>query len=207
MSDPYAIRSEAELEEVLGQPSPVVQAKILDRVDEHAADYIAHAPMLFLATAAADGSVDVSPKGDAAGFVEVIDDGGTVLIPDRPGNKLAYGFRNLLANPQIGLIFVVPGATETLRVNGRATITRDPALCERMAARGKQAPLVTRVTVEQCFFHCGKAFLRSGLWKPETWPTGYKPGLAKQLSRKIAGNEDMSAAIEDALAVSYRDDL
>jgi PPOX class probable FMN-dependent enzyme len=192
MSDPYAIRSEAELEEV-------VQAKILDRVDEHAADYIAHAPMLFLATAAADGSVDVSPKGDAAGFVEVIDDGGTVLIPDRPGNKLAYGFRNLLANPQIGLIFVVPGATETLRVNGRATITRDPALCERMAARGKQ--------VEQCFFHCGKAFLRSGLWKPETWPTGYKPGLAKQLSRKIAGNEDMSAAIEDALAVSYRDDL
>ena len=206
MSDPHRIRTEAELREVIAEPSALVEQKIFDHVDEFASAFIRKAPLLLLATVGPDGGLDVSPKGDAAGFVHVEDEK-TLVIPDRPGNKLAYGFSNILANPSVGLIFVVPGVVETLRVNGRAEITRDPALLERLAARNKPAILATRVRVEESFFHCGKAFVRSSLWKPATWPEGVKANIGKQIAKRNRAGDDLAEAIENELAEDLRTGL
>jgi PPOX class probable FMN-dependent enzyme len=204
--DPHVIRSEAELRAVIGDPSPVVQQKIFAEIDEFAAEFIARAPMVLIATVDAEGRIDVSPKGDAPGFVHIAD-ARTLLVPDRPGNKLVYGFRNLLERPQIGMIFVVPGTTETLRVNGTAEITRAPDVLASLAARGKDALLATRVTVEECFFHCGKAFVRAGLWDASTWPEKFKVGLARQMSRKLSGDEALAEQIDQALEEDKRSGL
>ena len=138
-------------------------------MDERVRAFIAEAPFLVMSTSDGDGRTDASPKGDAPGFVLVEDDR-TLVIPERQGNTLAFGLTNILANPLVGLLFVIPGTTETLRVNGRAELAVDPELLERLAARGKPAVLGMRVHVEQVFFHCAKAFIRSQLWKQETWP-------------------------------------
>jgi PPOX class probable FMN-dependent enzyme len=206
MSDPHRIRTEAELREVIPEPNAVIEQKIFDHVDEFASAFIRKAPLLLMATAGADGGLDVSPKGDAAGFVQVEDEK-TLVIPDRPGNKLTYGFRNILANPAVGLIFVVPGVVETLRVNGRAEITRDPVLLERLSARHKPAVLATRVRVEESFFHCGKAFVRSSLWKPLTWPEGVKANIGKQIAKRNAAGDDLAEAIEKGLAEDLKTGL
>jgi PPOX class probable FMN-dependent enzyme len=205
-ADPHRIWSEAQLREVIPEPSAAIDLKIFDHVDEVAAEFVARAPLLLLATADAEGQLDVSPKGDAPGFVQVADPH-TLLVPDRPGNRLAYGFRNLLERPQVGLIFVVPGVTETLRVNGEAEVTRAPELLARLAARGKPALLVTRVRVRECFFHCGKAFLRSELWKPETWPKGVKANIGRQIANKTKGGDALAEAIEQGLERDYRTGL
>jgi uncharacterized protein len=202
-NDPWRIRTVAEIEEILGTPSPMIEQKIFDHVDEYAAAFIAKSPLLLAATSDADGRVDVSPKGDAPGFVAV-EDARTLVLPERPGNKLAFGFRNLVANPHIALIFLVPGTTETLRVAGTAELTRDPALLERLAAQGKPALLATRVTVEECFFHCGKAFIRSSLWKSETWPTGFRVNLGRQIAKRMGGGDDVAAQIDEGLEQSYK---
>lgn len=206
MSDPHRIESVAALRAAIPEPSPVIHQKVFDRVDEYARAFIERAPFAMVATSDAEGRVDVSPKGDAPGFVTVMDEH-TLVIPDRPGNKLAYGFRNLLENPRIGLIFLVPGVTETLRVNGGAEITRDPELLQRLAARGKPATLATRVRVEECFFHCGKAFIRAKLWEPASWPRGVRADLGKQMARKLGAGDELAGAIEDGLAKDYREGL
>jgi PPOX class probable FMN-dependent enzyme len=206
VSDPHVIRTDAELREVIPEPSAVIEQKIFDHVDEFAGAFIRKAPLLLLATVGADGGLDVSPKGDAAGFVRVEDEK-TLVIPDRPGNKLTYGFRNILANPAIGLIFVVPGVMETLRINGQAEITRDPALLEQLSARHKPAVLATRVRVEESFFHCGKAFVRSSLWKPSSWPEGVKANIGKQIAKRNAAGDDLAEAIEKGLAEDLKTGL
>jgi len=203
MTDPHRIATLEALREVIPEPAPAIGQKLFDRVDEFAAAFIARSPLVFVATADAGGRQDVSPKGDAPGFVAVEDER-TLLLPERPGNKLAYGFRNLIENPRIGLLFAVPGVRETLRVNGTAQITRDPALLERLAARGRSALLVTRVAVEESFFHCGKAFIRSEAWKPETWPSGVKAELGAQIARRSGGGEAVARSVEEALEESYR---
>jgi PPOX class probable FMN-dependent enzyme len=159
----------AELRALVGEPSELARKKQLDHLDAHCRAFIAHAPFLLLGTADAAGHCDVSPKGDAPGFVLVLDDR-HLVIPDRPGNKRLDGMRNLLENPHVGLIFLVPGKEETLRVNGRATITRDPTLLARLEGGGKRPRLAIGVEVEEVFMHCAKAFKRSGLWHPERWP-------------------------------------
>jgi PPOX class probable FMN-dependent enzyme len=206
MSDPWRIETEEQIGEVLGQPFELVRQKIFDHVDEYAAAFIARSPLALLATSDKRGALDVSPKGDAPGFVTV-EDSRTLLLPDRPGNKLAYGFRNIVENPRVGMVFVVPGTTETLRANGSAELTRDPALLERFAVQGKPALLVTRITVEECFFHCGKAFIRSGLWKPDSWPAGYRVNLGKQLAAKMGGGTEVAEQIEEGLITSYTERL
>jgi len=202
MTEQWSVRTEAEIDEILGKPSAMIEQKIFDHVDEFAAAFIAKAPIVFVATSDRDGRLDVSPKGDAPGFV-VLEDAATLVLPERPGNRLAYGFRNILANPRVALIFVVPGTTETLRVAGTAELTRDPALLESLSAKGKPALLATRVRVEECFFHCGKAFIRSTLWQPESWPKGYRVNLGRQLAKRMGGGEDVADKIEDALVESY----
>jgi hypothetical protein len=202
MSDQWLVRTEAEVEALIGKPSEATKIKIFDHVDEYAAAFIARSPLVMLATSDAEGRLEVSPKGDAPGFV-TLDGPKTLLLPERPGNRLAFGFRNILRNPHIALIFVVPNTTETLRVSGTAELTRDPALLELLAARGKPALLATRITVEECFFHCGKAFIRSELWRPETWPQDYRVNLGKQIAKKMNAGQDVADQVEAGLVESY----
>lgn len=158
-----------KLREIYGDVSPLAAAKEIKAFDDHCRTFIAHAPLLFLATS--DGThLDISPKGDPAGFVTVEDDH-SLLIPDRPGNNRIDGLLNILAHPQVSVLSLIPSVDETLRVNGRAEILDDPELLERFALRGRVPRTVTRITAEQIFTHCGKAPLRAGLWSPETWPS------------------------------------
>lgn len=156
------------LREIYGHPSPVAAGKVIDRFDAHCRAFIANASFLVLATS--DGSsLDVSPKGDPAGFVTVEDDT-TLLLPDRPGNNRIDGLMNILAHPQVALLFLIPTVGETLRVNGRAEILDDAATCGRFEVNGRSPRTVLRITAEKIFTHCGKAPIRAGLWKPDTWP-------------------------------------
>ena len=164
------VGSEQELREIVGVPSARAALKERPGLDHHCRAFIARSPFLLMATAGADGRCDVSPKGDAPGFVRVLDDH-RLVIPDRPGNKRLDGMINLIANPHVGLIFIVPGREETLRINGRAWITRDPGLLVDFTVHGKTPSLAIGVEVEQSFLHCAKAFLRSHLWKHEEWPS------------------------------------
>jgi PPOX class probable FMN-dependent enzyme len=163
------VTNEQELREMLGPPAQRSVLKERSSLDEHFRAFIAHSSFLLMATSGTDGTCDVSPKGDAPGFVLVLDDR-HLVIPDRPGNKRFDGMKNLLTNPHVGLIFLVPGREETLRVNGRAWITKDPELLARSVAQGKTPQLAIGVEVEQCFLHCVKAFRRSKLWTHTEWP-------------------------------------
>jgi PPOX class probable FMN-dependent enzyme len=164
------VTSEQDLRALVGYPSERALKKEQRALDANARAFIAHAPFVLVATADAAGRCDVSPKGDEAGFVRVLDDR-HLVIPDRPGNARLDGMRNILANPHVGLIFLVPGREETLRVNGRAAIVRDADLLAGMAVRGKVPLLAIGVMVEEVFLHCAKAFKRSGLWEPARWPS------------------------------------
>lgn len=146
-----------------GPVSQLAKAKTLSRLDHYCRDFIALSPFLVLATSDGQGNMDASPRGDAPGFVQVLDDT-TLLIPDRRGNNRVDSFANVLASPGVGLIFFVPGINETLRVNGAARITRDPALLEPLAAQGKVPAAALMVEIREAFFHCGKALMRSRLW-------------------------------------------
>jgi len=160
------IRDEESLRKLLGEPSELVNAKVSDRLNEVTRRFVDRSPFVLLATAAADGSCDVSPRGDPPGFVRVLDER-TLLIPERPGNRLADSLRNILVNPHVGLLFVIPGVGDTLRANGRATLVTDPELLEPSAVEGKTPKLGILVEVDQVFTHCSKAFIRSQLWDPD----------------------------------------
>ena len=164
------ISTETELRQAIGGlPNPLALAKDVGRLDEHCRAYIAHSPFVLIATSGSDGRCDVSPKGDAPGFVLVLDEQ-RLLIPDRPGNRRLDGMSNLLHNPHIGLIFLVPGMEETLRVNGRGFIVRDAELLARCEVRGKIPTLGIGVEADEAYIHCAKAFKRSGMWEPARWP-------------------------------------
>ena len=159
------IRDEEELRRLLGEPSDLVRAKVGDRLNELTRQFVDRSPFVLLATSAPDGTCDVSPRGDPPGFVRVLD-GQTLLLPERPGNRLADSLRNILANPRVGLLFVVPGVGDTLRVNGRATLVTDDELLAPSAVDGKVPKLGILVDADEVFTHCSKAFLRSQLWDP-----------------------------------------
>ncbi len=169
-------------------------------------DFIRRSPFLVLATADADGNHDASPKGDGPGFV-VVEDKRTLVIPERKGNRLMFSLRNILANPRVGIIFLVPGTDETFRVNGTAELSDDPDLLVRLTARGAPALLAIRVTVQECFFHCAKAFIRSQLWKPESWPERRKISFGKLLTAKVGGGDDLARQIDQAIDEDYKNNL
>lgn len=160
------ISSESELREIFGWPSERAANKQLDRLDGHCRAIIAKSPFMLLGTSAPDGRCDVSPKGDYPGFVRVLDDN-TLAIPDLPGNNRLDTLTNMINNPQVGLIFMIPGMNETLRVNGKVRLVRDSELLESMAYEGKLPKLAIVVDVQEVFTHCPKAFLRSKLWGDE----------------------------------------
>ena len=161
------ITTESELREVFGWPSERATNKQIDRLDQHCRAIINKSPFLLLGTSAPSGRCDVSPKGDYPGFVRVLDDR-TLAIPDLPGNNRLDTLTNILTNPQVGLIFMIPGMNETLRVNGKVRLVRDADLLESMAFKGKLPKLAIVVDVEEVFTHCPKAFLRSKLWSEES---------------------------------------
>jgi len=159
------IDDEAALRALLGEPSPLVCAKLADRLVAETRPFVERAPFVLLATSDRAGRCDVSPRGDPPGFVRILDDR-TLLLPERPGNRLADSLRNIVANPHVGLLFVVPGVGRHLRVNGRATLTTDRALLAPSAVEGKPPVLGILVDVEEAYTQCSKAFLRSQLWDP-----------------------------------------
>lgn len=195
-NDAACIGSEQELRALHAPPSDLVKRKCVDRLDRHCRDFIALSPFLVLGTANAAGKADVSPRGDPPGFVKVLDDT-TLLIPDRPGNNLLDSLSNILANPEVGLLFVIPGFDETLRVNGRAAILADPALLASFAVNGKPPRCVLRITVEKVFFQCSRAMLRSKLWDAASMAApGEVPTAGEMLAAATAG--EVNAASYDA---------
>jgi PPOX class probable FMN-dependent enzyme len=163
------VTTEDELRAVVGYPGELAVKKERPRLEARARAFIARSPFALVATCSAAGRCDVSPKGDRPGFATVLDDR-TLVIPDRPGNRRVDSMRNLLENPGIGLLFLMPGVEYTLRVNGRGWVIRDEEHLERAAVGGKRPQLAIGVEVEEVFLHCGKAFKRSRLWEPDTWP-------------------------------------
>ncbi|MFB9327154.1 MSMEG_1061 family FMN-dependent PPOX-type flavoprotein [Paenibacillus aurantiacus] len=197
------IRAEDDLRQLLGEPNPVVARKTIRHIDRHCADFMARSPLVFVSTANGRGECDVSPRGDAPGFALVLDDWHLVL-PERPGNRRMDAYRNLLVNPRIGLVFVIPGMDEVLRVNGEAWIVRDVELMERMSAFGKVPKLGIGVRVAECYFHCGKAFKRSHVWEPERWPdlTGLTP-IARMIADHVGSADIDEAQVAQGLKESY----
>jgi uncharacterized protein len=172
------IRSTDELRDLLGWPSRRAATKERTRLHPIDRAWLAASPFCILATSDAEGRCDSSPKGDPAGhLIHVLDDS-TVAIAERPGNRRADGYSNILANPHVGIISLIPGRTETLRINGRARLLRDAPFFDDLMVRGHRPLLVILVEVEQIFFHCAKAFLRSELWQPETWRPDVLPSHA-----------------------------
>jgi PPOX class probable FMN-dependent enzyme len=202
----HQITDEAMLEQVLGTPMEFVRAKITDCLTESMLEFIKVSPLAFVATIDDQGRADISPKGDPAGFVHV-DDQGALLIPERPGNRLTFGFRNILRNGQIGLIFLAPHQRETLRIKGMATLHTHPEQLQAMQVDGKPALLYTRVRVTEAHFHCGKALIRSHLWQPEHWPVAARSIAARGYAgQKLLGNDDVQHT-EQVLDQVYKDEL
>jgi uncharacterized protein len=184
-----------------GEPSGTTLAKVVDRLDDGARDFIAASPFVVLATSSAEGT-DASPRGGPPGFVAVLDDH-HLAIGDLSGNRILDSFRNVLANPAVGLIFLIPGMDETLRVNGRGSLTVDPAVLEASSIDGRAPKVALGVEVEQCYVHCAKAFRRSSLWKPDTWmPADRRPSAACMLRDHI-GLEVEPSVIESSLEEGY----
>lgn len=197
------VTSDAALREILGEPWEVNLCKELSSLDSHCRSFISRSPFALLGTAGADGRCDVSPRGDAPGFVVVLDDK-TLVIPERPGNRRGDSLRNVLANPQVGLLFVVPGADETLRVNGRAMIVRDEWVLAPASVGGKQPLLGIAVDVEECFLHCGRAFKRARLWEADSWPAqGVLPSLAQMLMDHARPTDCTLEEMEGDVAEAY----
>jgi PPOX class probable FMN-dependent enzyme len=201
------VASEDALRAIVGRPSELAIRKEIPYLDAHCRAFIARAPFVLIATAGGTGRADVSPKGDPPGFVQVLDEH-RLVIPDRPGNKRLDGMRNLLENPHVGLLFLIPGLEETLRVNGRAWIIRDEDILGRCVVQGKRPTLGIGVYAEECFIHCAKAFKRSSLWQPDVWPD--RAGMASPSEMLVdhARPMDMSVPQMDRLLQeSYKKNL
>jgi PPOX class probable FMN-dependent enzyme len=169
------VATASELESLFGEPTVLAKKKNLDFIDEHARAFISRSPFIIIATSDANGWPDASPRGDPPGFV-VVDGPRTLLVPDRPGNNRVDSFHNLITNPKVGILFLVPGHPHSLRVNGTARLLTDEQLRHRLAMQGKPAQAVLEVVASEVFFHCGKSLLRSRVWEPAYWPD--RTGLA-----------------------------
>ena len=161
----FFVKDEKDLRSLFPATHPIAVEKCQNHLDKHAMNFVARSPFLCIGTQSLDGSADVSPRGDPCGFVKILDDK-TLLIPDRPGNNRLDTHTNILANPAVGLLFMVPGFDDTMRVNGKAKITRDPDLLALMVVNDRMPTVAIVVTVEEVFIHCAKAFRRSKLWDP-----------------------------------------
>jgi PPOX class probable FMN-dependent enzyme len=203
------IDTREQLEAINGQPSPSTQMKILNALEAHSKHFIERSPFLVIASGHA-GCLDASPRGDGPGFVKVLDDT-TLLIPERPGNRIADTLTNILGDTGVGLLLMIPGMNETLRINGNAYITDHAPYLEQVAHKGKAPKLAIVVDVQQVYFHCAKAFIRSGLWSPETFmPRSDMPTLGKIILEQIMGagvTEEQVADVDATLVQDIEENL
>ncbi|WP_226665255.1 pyridoxamine 5'-phosphate oxidase family protein [Metabacillus litoralis] len=191
----------------VGTPSERATNKVISHIDDHCREFISKSPFLTISTSNSKGQCDVSPRGDAPGFVTVLDDH-HLFIPERPGNKRMDSIHNIISNPHIGLLFFIPTLGETLRVNGKAYLTRDPDLLEKSKVNGKIPLFGIGVIVEECYAHCAKAFIRSGLWNPETWNgKDSLPSMPKMLVAHAKIPNSTAEEVEKDLQVSYTERL
>ncbi|MEM6581647.1 MAG: MSMEG_1061 family FMN-dependent PPOX-type flavoprotein [Pseudomonadota bacterium] len=208
MSDNDIITENSKLRALLGDAHPLVTKKVLNALDDEGERFIRMSPIAFLSTSDKEGFPDVSPRGDHPGFV-TIENSQTLYIPERPGNKLAFSLQNILVNPNIALLFIIPGVLESYRVHGTARITTEPELLARIGedTRGKTAALALEVRIRQCFLHCGKALIRSELWSPESQQTGVKFRFGATTAREAGGDAEMVSMIDEIVEEDYRDNL
>lgn len=200
------ITSEKHLRSIIGVPHSITATKKTDYLTDEALAFLDRSPFLIMTTVSEDLQLDASPKGDAPGFARAPDPK-MLIIPDRHGNKLADGHVNVLKTGRIGLIFLVPNTRETLRINGQAILTADPAELATYSAYGRPAVLLTKVTVEECFFHCGKALIRSKLWDAAAWDTPAQVSFGKMLAKASGGDAAMAAAIDQSILDDYNENL
>jgi PPOX class probable FMN-dependent enzyme len=172
------ITSRSELRELIGEPMPIAANKLRTTLTGIHRDWLAASPMCLIATTDRLGNCDVSPKGDPAGFTYVLDDA-TLAIPDRPGNRRIDGWMNVLENPHVALIYLIPGRGDTLRINGRARLIRQAPFFDRLVVEGNRPKVALLVDIDEVFFHCSKAFLRAKLWDPQSWDPGALPSVAQ----------------------------
>ncbi len=196
---------------MMGHPSGLAARKCLPRLDRYAREFIARSPFICLSTADSSGRADISPRGDPAGFVRVIDDE-TIAIPDRPGNNRIDSMVNVIENPNAAAIFFIPGIEETLRVNGKAWVSRDPDLLAGSVVNGKLPKLAICLEVEEVFFHCAKALKRSRLWEPRAWAdASWMPSLARIIMEQTTPKEEVTDEVVEAaearIQTAYRERL
>lgn len=199
------ITSVDQLTALVGEPLPRVANKARPALHELDREWLAASPFCLIATSAADGTCDVSPKGDPPGFTLVLDSG-TIAVPDRPGNRRVDGWHNILSNPHVGLLYLIPGRGDTLRINGRARLLADAPYFDRLIVNGHRPQIVMQVDIDEVFHHCAKAFLRSSLWDPSTWDpasVATRPAIAKALERP----EDPLPELERYYGPAYSDHL
>ncbi|WP_433888175.1 MSMEG_1061 family FMN-dependent PPOX-type flavoprotein [Streptomyces sp. CA-111067] len=177
LTDLVEVTSTDELTELVGEPTPGALVKVRRSLHEHDRQWLAASSLCVVATSNADGSCDASPKGDPAGFTLALDDT-TIAIPERPGNRRVDGFRNILANPHVGLLYLIPGRPDTLRINGRARLIREAPFFDEMVVKGNRPQLALLVEIDQVFYHCPRALLRGGVWQPTTWQPDAAPSRA-----------------------------
>ena len=201
-SELVEVTSEAELREMFGGPNQRSATKVRPVLHERDREWLAASPFCLIATAAADGSCDVSPKGDPPGFARPLGDA-MIALPDRNGNHRFDGFVNILSNPQVGLLFLVPGRRDTLRINGRARLIREAPFFDDMIIRGSRPQLALLVEVQEVFYHCPKAFLRSELWDPATWHPETLPSTAQIVKSVQADIEETVADLERHYGPDY----
>jgi uncharacterized protein len=203
--DPYSITSLEQLRELYPEPKQRTLDKEIDHLDDHCRRFLSLSPFAIVCSANADGRCDASPKGGPPGFVRVLDEH-RLLIPDARGNRRVDGFQNMFENPRVGVLFLIPGMGETLRVNGSVELSSDPALLDGLETGGHDAQLALIVHAEEVFIHCAKSLIRSRLWDPDSWAGREElPSAAEILNDHIGiGDVEASAA---ALADGYRDHL
>lgn len=192
---------------LVGTPARPAAEKVVDHLVDLHRDWLAASPFCVLATAGADGRCDASPKGDPAGSLAYVFDDRTVALAERPGNRRVDGYRNVLANPHVGLLFLIPGRIYTLRINGRATLVRDAPFFDAMTVRGKRPLMALVVDVEEVFFHCGKAFLRSQLWDPATWDPEARVPRRAVVAQRLERPDETLEALDAYYGPSYADGL
>jgi len=203
----YHIRSEADLRALMGEPiHEIIMAKSSPSITQPMQTYIDQSPFVCLATHGPDGASDVSPRGDAPGFVQVLNDK-TLVVPERPGNKRLDSIINIINQPQLALLFMIPGVLETLRVNGRGIVSTDPELRQRCEVGGKRPEIVVIVTVEEAFGHCSKAFRRSKLWQTDYQPKERVPTLVELASAHLKLDGDTTSMIESAIEDDVRNNM
>lgn len=205
--DEYLISDEAELRSHFGDTTDRVWDKASSVLTRPMVEFIGKSPFCCISSNDGSGRSDISPRGDGPGFVEVADSG-TLLIPDRPGNRRYDTIRNIFQVPQVSLLFMIPGVPITVRVNGSATVTRDPLLLERFAVREKLPKMVVVVSVQECFGHCAKAILRGRIWQDDfKLSSADVPSLADLMSYHLDVKQDSYNDLQDVIARDIRDDM